>query len=290
MERKDHLQLVTDAGVTLNLGWDYGIPYNIDPLNGVPVDLQLAQGVNQVGQTVEQQSVAGVYREIKASFKGENGDADAEFFLQMLPYKTGGTLYFGDKWFCRFVVSKTPYTIQLHPFPRLDFMVFCPKPFWYALEASNYTLGGFEAAFSFPVNYEQPHYFATRNADASTNVRNAGSLPVPFTAILRCETAVENPRIRNTLTGQSIGFLTTLKPGQVIEVYRTTTDRLAVKRTEGETEENFFWALDEDSDLMELAPGDNFLKTEADNGTDNLQVLISFYPMYSGILPEVIPL
>lgn len=289
MERKDHLQLVTDAGVTLDLGWDYGIPYNIDPLNGVSVDLQLAQGVNQVGQTVERQSVAGVYREIVATFDGENGDADADFFLRSLPYQTGGTLYFGDKWFCRFVISKTPYTTKLHPFPVLDFMVFCPKPFWYSLEAANYVLGGFEAAFSFPVNYETPHYFATKNADATVNVRNTGSLPVPFTAILRCDAAVTNPRILNTLTGKQIGFLTTLLPGQKIELYRTTTDRLAAKRTEGETEENIFSLLDEDSDLTELLPGDNFLKTDADTGADNLQVLVSFYPMYSGILPEVIP-
>lgn len=46
MERQDHLMLVTDAGAELHLGWDYGIPYSIDPLNGVAVELQLAQGVN----------------------------------------------------------------------------------------------------------------------------------------------------------------------------------------------------------------------------------------------------
>lgn len=70
MERQDHLMLVTDAGVELHLGWDHDILYTMDPLNGVPVDLQLAQGVNQVGQTVEDQSVAGVYRQINADCWG----------------------------------------------------------------------------------------------------------------------------------------------------------------------------------------------------------------------------
>ena len=289
MERKDHLQLVTDAGVTLNLGWDYGIPYNIDPLNGVDVNLQLSQGVNQVGQTVEGQTVAGVYREIVADFWGANGNADAERFLQTLTYQTSGVLYFGDKWFARFVVSKTPYTVQIHGFPRLDMMLFCPKPFWYGLDASSYTLGGYSAAFSFPVNYAQPHPFGVRNSIAMVNVRNAGALPVPFTATLRAtDTQVTNPRITNLLTGQSIGFLTTLTPGQTLEIYRTTTDQLAVKRIEGQTEENVFALLDEDSDLVELAPGDNLLKMDADTGADALQATVSFYPMYSGILPEVI--
>ena len=87
---------------------------------------------------------------------------------------------------------------------------------------------------------------------------------------------------------QSIRILTTLTPGQVIEIYRTTTDKLAVKRTEDGTEENIFSLLDEDSDLLELAPGDNLLKATADSGETSLQVTVRFYPMVSGILPEVI--
>ena len=40
---KDHLKIVTDAGAVLHLGWDYNAPYNLDPLNGVDVDIQTAQ-------------------------------------------------------------------------------------------------------------------------------------------------------------------------------------------------------------------------------------------------------
>ncbi len=288
MERQDHLMLVTDAGAELHLGWDYGIPYSIDPLNGVAVDLQLAQGVNQVGQTVEDQTVAGVSREIIADCWSEHGDADAELLLRTLTYKTMGTLYFGDKWFCRFVVSKTPYTTQIHGFPRLDMMLFCPKPFWYSLTAASYTLGGYTAAFRFPVNYTAPHRFGTKNQSAFVNARNTGALPVPFTAVLRSDAAVVNPCIVNAVTGECIRILTTLTPGQTIEIYRTTTDKLAVKRTENQQDENIFALLDEDSDLVELAPGDNPLKTDADSGVSNLQATVTFYPMHSGILPEVI--
>ena len=59
---KDHLKIVTDAGAVLHLGWDYDAPYFLDPLNGIDVDLKTAQGVNQVGDTVEGQSVSGVSR------------------------------------------------------------------------------------------------------------------------------------------------------------------------------------------------------------------------------------
>ena len=186
------------------------------------------------------------------------------------------------------MVSKTPYTVQLHGFVRLEMMLFCPKPFWYSLTAASYTLGGFTAAFRFPVNYAQPHRFGIRQPNTFVNCRNSGALPVPFTATLRTDASVVNPCILNVITGERIRILTTLTPGQVIEIYRTTTDKLAVKRTEDGTEENIFALLDEDSDLLELAPGDNLLKATADSGETSLQVTVRFYPMVSGILPEVI--
>lgn len=285
--RKDHLMLVTDAGMTLHLGWDYGLPYSIDPLNGVDVTLQTAQGVNQQGVTIERQSVAGVYRELIVHCWGETGEADALLLLDSLPYFTSGTLYFGDKWFARFAVSKTPYTKQLHPYPVLDMMLFFPKPYWYSLTAESFIINGFLPSFRLPVNYAQPHRFGTRTSVGWLNARNPGALPVPFTATLRCDSTVVNPHILSVLTGQTIGFLTTLEPGDTIEIYRTTTDKLAVTRTRDGVTENIFALLDEDSDLLELAPGDNLLKTVADSGKDNLQVTISFYPMVSGILPEV---
>lgn len=288
MERQDHLMLVTDAGAELHLGWDHDIPYTMDPLNGVPVDLQLAQGVNQVGQTVEDQSVAGVYRQITADCWGPHGDADADLLLRTLTYKTAGTLYFGDKWFCRFVLSKTPYTKSIHPYPVLDFMLFCPKPFWYNLQAQSFCINGFVPSFRLPVNYSKPHRFGVRTSVGWLNAVNPGALAVPFTATLKSDGAVVNPCVLNIVTGQSIRILTTLTPGQVIEIYRTTTDKLAVKRTEDGTEENIFSLLDEDSDLLELAPGDNLLKATADSGETSLQVTVRFYPMVSGILPEVI--
>ena len=135
--RNDHLRLVTDAGASLDLGWDYGIPYQMDGLSGVDVTLKTAQGVNQQGVTVEGQSVEGVPHEIIADFWGPDGERQANLFLQKLPFFTSGTAYFGDKYFSRFFLQKTPYTVQLHPYPRLDFLLYRPKPYWYSLESQN---------------------------------------------------------------------------------------------------------------------------------------------------------
>jgi hypothetical protein len=284
--RKDHLRLVTDAGASLDLGWDYGIPYQIDNLSGVDVTLKTAQGVNQQGVTVEGQSVEGVSHEVIADFWGPEGERQANLFLQKLPFFTSGTMYFGDAYFSRFVLQKTPYTVQLHPYPRLDFMLYRPKPYWYSLTSQSAVMGGFIPRFQFPVCYDSHQYSEWRQS-YFLNVRNPGALPVPFTATLRSTGSVVNPAIRNSVTGEFIGFELTLGKDETLEIYRTTTDRLAVKLVSGGTETNAFYKMDEDSDLTELHPGDNILTADADSGKAGLQASISFYPMSAGILPEV---
>lgn len=284
--RNDHLMIVTDAGVTLHMGWDYRIPYNLDPLNGVDVDLQLAQGVGQIGTTVERQIVPGVYRTLTGCIWG--GDKDAELLLRSLPYHTTGILYFADKCFTRFVISKTPYLSQIEPFPRFSLMLYCPKPYWYSLTEQSYLLGGFLPAFRFPVRYDT-HRYSTPLQGSFANVHNPGALPVPFTCTLSCSVAAEDPCIVNALTGEHIRFTgLTMEAGDKVEIYRTTTDKVAVTLTHSGTTSNIFALLDDDSDLTELAAGDNLLKLSAESGEDSLQASIRFYPMEVGVLPEVL--
>lgn len=280
---KDHLKIVTDAGAVLHLGWDYSAPYFLDPLNGVDVELQTAQGINQQGTTVEGQRVSGVSRTLTVCFWG--GLEDATLFVRKLPYFTKGTLYFGDRYFTRFVLQKAPRFTQYAPFPRCSLMLYCPKPFWYDLTAQTERLGGFAPAFTFPVCYDS-HQYGSRRSGAAAALLNHGSLPVPFTATLLCSSTVTHPKVVNLRTKAFIGFDLTMEPGDELEIYRTPSDRLACSLTrDGETR-NIFYALDEGSTLTELQPGDNVLSLQAESGEDELQAYISFYPMEAGILPE----
>ena len=87
-------------------------------------------------------------------------------------------------------------------------------------------------------------------------------------------------------TGAFIGFDLTLQPDETLEIYRSTSDRLACTLTHDGTTENIFAKLDEGSTLTELQPGDNVLSMQAENGSGYLQASVSFYPMEAGILPE----
>ena len=282
---KDHLKIVTDAGAVLHLGWDYDMPYFLDPLNGVDIDLQTAQGINQTGTTVERQSVSGVSRTMDVTFWGEHKLENAKFFARCLPYFTKGVMYFGDKYFTRFVLQKTPHFSSYTPDPRCSLMLYSEKPFWYSLTAVSSVLGGFRPAFSFPVCYDSHIYGIKRDGTAAA-LRNEGSLPVPFTAKMTCSMEVQHPKVVDLKTGDFIGFDLTLEPGDVLEIYRSTSDRLACTLTRAGVTTNIFYALDEDSTLTELQPGDNILSMQAENGSGYLQASVSFYPMEAGIIPE----
>ena len=282
---KDHLKIVTDAGAVLHLGWDYQTPYWLDPLNGVDVDLQTAQGINQIGTAVERQSVAGVSRTLSVVFWGGKALETAKLFTRSLPYFTTGTLYFGDRYFARFVVQKTPYFSDYTPDPRCSLMLYCPKPYWYDLTAVSAVLGGYQPAFRFPVCYDSHRYSIRQDGEAAV-LRNTGSLPVPFTATLQCSMQVQHPRVVDLHTGAFIGFDLTLVPGDVLEIYRSTSDRLACTLTHEGVTTNCAYALDEGSTLTELQPGDNVLSMQAESGASYLQAAVSFYPMEAGILPE----
>ena len=281
---KDHLKLVTDAGAVLHLGWDYDAPYNLDPLNGIDVDIQTAHGINQTGDTVDRQRVGGVSRTMSVVFWGDHALDNARRFAKKLPYYTSGTMYFGDAYFTRFVVQKTPY-FSSYTEPRCSLMLYSPKPYWYGLTATASVLGGYQPAFSFPVCYDSHIYGIKRDGTAAV-LRNDGSLPVPFTATLRCDMPVTHPKVVDLQTGAFIGFDLTLQPDETLEIYRSTSDRLACTLTRAGVTENIFSKLDEDSTLTELQPGDNVLSMQAENGSGYLQASVSFYPMEAGILPE----
>ena len=117
---KDHLKIVTDAGAVLHLGWDYDAPYFLDPLNGVDVDLQTAQGVNQIGDTVEGQSVSGVSRNPVGRVLGQDALTRARAFYQKAASSPKAPSILATTTFTRFDrCPKIALFFQLHAGPAL---------------------------------------------------------------------------------------------------------------------------------------------------------------------------
>lgn len=265
---------------------DCGLMGNLDPISGVDVDISTSQSVNQVGESIDSQTVGGVLRTISGECLSASA---AKALISALPPLTSGKLILNDKYFADFSVKKSPYVVRTagsrngRPFSA---MLYCKKPFWQRLDMSQVILGGFMPSFRFPVNYTAPHCFGVKNPTAFVTIRNDGD----FRSAFRAEFAaiggnVQNPTLLNVATGEKLRVLTTLVDGQKLRVYHDN-DQLEVVRVSGETETDIFAALDDDSDLFYAVPGDNVFQSTADSGGESMQCTVSFYESYMGVYPD----
>ena len=57
-------KIVSNNGTVLNLGFDYGIIFDITPLSGTDIEISTSQSFQQIGESVENSSALGLTREI----------------------------------------------------------------------------------------------------------------------------------------------------------------------------------------------------------------------------------
>lgn len=275
-------RIETDAGKVFNFGHEYGSVFDITPLTGTDVNIATSQGFQQVGETVENQSVGGVTRTIKGVFF-QNATSLSRQMLNTLAIFTTGKLYFGDDYYCDIVIKKTP-VVSTEKNGRVTFLlsVFCSTPFWLKSEVKTYNIGGYVAAFHFPVIYDT-HTFSKPSAGAFVNCYNAGVTQSEFSITFSTLTVVKDFGIIDVNTLEFIRLNMEIESGTIVTVYRKG-GKLFVEKRSGDTVEDAFSALDEDSNLFAIAAGDNIIRALADEGERDLQVIISFNEPYMGVV------
>ena len=247
----------------IDLGWrqKFDSVFDIDPLTGIDVDLATSQGYQQIGETVEGQSVGGVNRTIKGVFI-KNAATEAADMLKMLPIFTTGKLFYmndNDAYFCEIVVKKTPqiYTDK-NGITHFSILVFCPTPFWYKSQRNIYHLTAYPAV----------------------NCKNNGVAQMEFSIEFQTDRTIYSFWVQNLTTNKRMDLSATLQPGEKITVYRKN-GRLYVTKN---ITEDIFSALDENSDFFELASGDNELLIGTPNSMATLTATVEFYEPYMGVI------
>lgn len=272
----------TELGRTAHFGKDVGVLFDINPLSGVDVDIAKSQGFQQVGESVETQSVGGVTRTISGVVVN---DIIANNLLLALPALTKGKLWFNDEYYCDMYVSHSPeFHKDKHGRIRFTMSVFCPVPFWFSGTASKKDMTKYEPAFIFPVRYDPSHYFGTEVKESMVNIRNTGAVDSPITVIFSTLQEVSNYSIRNSFTGETLTINDTLTRGQSVRVSQENGRIVALKQLADGSSENIFALLDDESNLFWMHSGDNYIEKSADSGVEELNISISFNTPYMGVL------
>lgn len=270
----------TSGGKSAYFGFEYGSIFDIDPLSGIDVTLSTSQAYQQMGETVETQTVKGINRTIKGVLLNETA---ARNLVDALPPLVSGKLYFLKSgqvpYFCNIVIKKAP-KVHKDSNGKMSFTmaVFCPDPFWYVDSLTTEEITRYESTFSYATMLDS-HTFGTVSSGSYVVMQNRGAVDASFTAVFTTLSTTSNFSITNTLTGEVLKVNNSLERGDIIRVFHEN-GRIRITKND----QNIYASLDDDSTMFWLHPGDNIIEKDADVGVDALQVKISFNTPYMGVL------
>ena len=259
---------------TYDNGFLINKPAGIDTLS---ITLSEAQGINQVGSTVQSVNVKSRPVTISGIIVSDIAK-NKNRLLSVIRPDLSGKLY-ADDYYLNVYPTATP-TIDPKPkFSAFQFSLKAPYPYWQKDDSLSKVLSGITPLFKFPWNMSREYQFGEVLATQFINVRNSGQVPIPFTATFTAADEVVNPLIRNVVTGETLLINHTLVQGEIVTVEITHDRTYCTSSVEGDIR----GALSLSNTLSRLAVGDNVLKPEASAGLGNLKISLNFSTEITGI-------
>lgn len=270
---------VNDNGDTLIFTYDNGFLINKPAgIDTVSVSISEAQGIGQVGSTVQSRNVQSRPVNISGILVGEFHAENKERLLSTIRPDLAGKLY-ADDYYLTVYPTATPSIEPKARFAAFQFSLLAAYPYWQKDDSVSETLSGVERCFKFPWNQTKAYRFGQIVIAQFINVHNGGHVPVPFTVTLTALADVVNPKLTNRDTLQYLKVNKTLVAGERVVIEITHERTYVTSSVDGECR----GALDINSNLYRLTVGDNVIKPEADSGRDSLQVDINFATEIVGI-------
>lgn len=269
---------VTEIG-TITFVYDFGFLINKPSgIDTVSVNLSHAQGINQVGSTVESKTVQPRPVTISGIIVGDDQSARKSELMSIIRPDLPGKLY-ADDYYLNVYPTATPVIEAKQKFAHFQFSIVAPYPYWQKDNTVTQALSGIQKLFKFPWNISRAYRFGQWMETQFMNVHNGGQLPVPFTATFYAKNDVVNPKILHVTTGETLILNKSMVTGERV-VVEITHDRTYVTSS---VDGNIRGALDLDSTLFRLGVGDNVLKPEAESGLNQLEVEINFATEIVGV-------
>ena len=269
VDMKDVFTYINDKGDALAFSAANGYRIvSITGTSGIPVSANQAQGIGQIGTTVQSRVVQSVPMTITGYIFGTRAQIEQRaerLFAVVLP-DVGGKLYHNGRYYRIVTPTSTPVVDSTLRFPGFQFSLLAPYPYWMLDQATKTILTGVLPRFKFPWNISQSYRFGEVIETAFINIRNGGQVACPFTATLNAKGPVVNPRLVNAITGEFLQLNRTMAAGERVTIQITHDLTYVTSTIDGDIRGD----LELESTLSFMAVGDNLIKTEADTGASNL--------------------
>ena len=250
-------------------------PTGIDSLS---VSHSQAQGINQVGSTIQSSNVQSRPVVVNGYLCGNNQLSDKNTLLSIIRPDLTGKL-FADDYYLDVRPTATPSIEAEREFAMFQFSLIAAYPYWQKDGSASETLSGVRKLFKFPWNISQPYRFGEVVTAAFINILNDGQVPIPFTVTYTAIDTVVNPKLIEASTNEYLLLNKSLVAGEKVVIEITHERTYVNSSVDGECR----GALDLGSSFFRLKVGDNVIKPEATSGKANLNVRIDFASEIVGV-------
>ena len=167
--------------------------------------------------------------------------------------------------------------------PNFFISLLCPSPFFEAMTDIREELAMWSPLLSFPLEIPSGGLmFALRQPSQIITVDNVGDVACGCHIVFLALGSVSNPELMNLDSGEALRLNTTMTAGEELHVHTHFAGK-RVTRLVGQEESNAFSLLDTSSVFLQLSPGRNLLRYNAEANLDLLEVSIYYRPLYLGV-------
>lgn len=257
-------------------GYLINLPDGVDTLS---VELSQAQGIGQVGSTVQSKSIQARPITFNGKVVGDNPQMLKDALVTVVRPDLVGVLYAGN-WHIDVVVTASPTIGAASRGAPFQFSLLAPYPYWVSGESKAKKLRGVQNGFKFPWNISRTYFFGKIILLQYIVLQNLGQFDVPFTLDIKCigETA-ENVGMQNMLTGEFLRLEKTLVKDEQIEIKASHGRTTVTSSKDGDCR----GALTLESNLYRIHTGDNAWKPTADSGIENVEMSVTFAEESAGV-------
>lgn len=158
----------------------------------------------------------------------------------------------------------------------------CPHPMFSDKEEQKSAFATTAANFRFPLilSAESPAkgvIFGKRTESLIATVVNTGAVPVGMRVLFKANGLVEKPSLINIDTQEHFVINKTLVAHEEISINTNTGEKKVLGRVSNSEFSNYYRYKTFDSVWLQLSPGENLFRYNADEGLDNLEVFVYFY-------------
>lgn len=269
-----------DLGQSVTFDYAHGFLLNKpDGIDTISVNLSTAQGVGQVGATVQATQIQVRPITLDGKIIGSNAQQLKDALISVVRPDVGGTLY-ADDWHIPVIVTATPVIGPERMGATFQFSLTAPYPYWINGNQKGDMLIGVGPAFKFPWNISKAYRFGQKMLEKYVIITNRGQVEIPFVLTISCiGSGAENIKLENLLTGEFLLLEKALVENETV-IINVTHDRTYVTSSK---DGDCRGALTLESNLYRLHTGDNVWKPSADSGMENLTMQVSYAEESGGI-------